>query len=62
MAIEKNRQDTIITKNENLSLCFECIICSNTQNLPSLFNVITPICNECLIDLKYFVETRRPKT
>jgi len=44
------------------SLCFKCIICSNFQDIPYLSNTITPICNECLFDLKCYVETRRPKT
>ena len=64
MANEKNKQNTIIvTGNINSSkLILKCIICSNFQDIPDLSNKITPICNECLIDLKYFVETRRPKT
>jgi len=62
MANEKNKQETIIYLNNSASLFFKCIICNNNQNVQSLFNAFTPICNECLFDLKYYVETRRPKT
>jgi hypothetical protein len=47
--------------NSKASLCFKCIICSNFQDIPYFSNKMTPICDECLFDLKYYVETRRPK-
>lgn len=56
MDVQLKLNDTNIYSN-----WFKCIICSNSQDIPSLFNAFTPICNECLKDLKYFVETRRTK-
>jgi hypothetical protein len=62
MADETNKQETIIYSSDSASLFFKCIICNNYQNAQSLYNQFTPICDKCLFDLKYYVETRRPKT
>lgn len=60
--MENNNKKIIVYSDVKSEIFFNCIICDNNHTISNLYSELTPICNECLNDLKYFVETRRPKT